>query len=278
VRIAFKEWMIVVDALGRGEQCIILRKGGISEGPGGFKVEHSPFLLFPTLFHQQRESVVRSAQSRFEEIAPSLPAKDRVRIEWFCEVAAGQRLDSLAAAEQLRGQHIWRDEVIAERFDWGREKNIHALAVRVFHLPKAVELPMLENYGGCKSWIALEQDLSLDGAMPVLSDTGFAQKLTEFREALEMTRVSPKRVRAKTSAGQEAYFEQNDPHPDPLPSDGRGNSQTRCAPLPKRLDRRPADGERYSLSHPMGEGQAFAAPKRLRPRRRGEGECASKSK
>src|SRR2546422_11073166 len=31
------------------------------------------------------------------------------------------------------------------------------------------------------------------------------------------------RVYAKTSAGQETYFNENDPHPDPLPSDGRGN-------------------------------------------------------
>jgi len=124
-------------------------------------------------------------------MAPSFPATDCVRIEFFGDVAAWQRLDSLAAAERLRGQHIWRDEVIAERFDLGRDKNIHALAVRVFHLPQAVELPMLENYGGCKSWISLEQDISLDGAIPVLSDTGFGQRLTEFREALEMTRVSP---------------------------------------------------------------------------------------
>src|SRR6266545_609807 len=187
--------MIVVDALGRGEQIIILRKGGLSEGLGGFKVEHSRFLLFPTRFHQQRESVVPSAQSRLDGMAPSFPASDGVRIEFFCDVAGLQRLDSLAAAERLRGQHIWRDEVIVERFDWGREKNIHALAVRVFHLPKAVELPMLENYGGCKSWIALEQDISLDGAIPVLSDTGFGQKLTEFQEALEVTRVSPIRIR-----------------------------------------------------------------------------------
>ena len=61
MRIAFKEWAIVVDALGRGDQIIILRKGGISEGRGGFKVEHEQFLLFPTLFHQQRESVTDSA-------------------------------------------------------------------------------------------------------------------------------------------------------------------------------------------------------------------------
>src|SRR5438128_8410585 len=62
------------------------------------------------------------------------------------------------------------------------------------------------------------------------------------------------RICAKTSAGQEAHFEQNDPHPDPLPSDGRGNSQTRLSQHPKRLDT-PTDGGRFSLSHPMGEGR-----------------------
>ena len=55
----------------------------------------------------------------------------------------------------------------------------------------------------------------------------------------------------------------NYPHPDPLPSDGRGNSQTRRSQLLKRLDT-PTDGGRFSLSHRMGEG-------------RGEGECALKS-
>jgi hypothetical protein len=193
MRIAFKEWLIVVDALGRGEQIIILRKGGLGEGHGGFKAEHSRFLLFPTLFHQQRESVVSSAQLRFDEISSILPPKDSVRIEFFCELAAWQRLDFLAAAERLRDQHIWRDDVIAERFDWGRDKNILALAVRVFRLPEVVELPMLEDYRGCKSWIELAQNISPDGAIPVLSDTGFAQKLAVFRNALKMTRVSTAR-------------------------------------------------------------------------------------
>src|SRR6266853_684634 len=60
-------------------------------------------------------------------------------------------------------------------------------------------------------------------------------------------RPSPIRVPAKTSAGQESYFQQNDPHPDPLPSDGRGNSQTRPSQFPKRLDT-PPDGGRFSLA------------------------------
>ena len=190
MRIAFKEWLIVVDALGRGEQIIVLRKGGLGEGREGFKAEHSRFLLFPTLFHQQRESVVSSAQLRFDEMTSSLALKDCVRIEFFCELAAWERLDSLAAAERLRSQHIWREEVIAERFDWGNERNILALAVRAFRLPEVVELPMLEHYRGCKSWITLAQEISTDGAIPVLSETGFAQKLLEFQSALKPTRVS----------------------------------------------------------------------------------------
>src|SRR5687768_10820520 len=153
MRTTFKEWAVIVDALGRGEQIIILRKGGISEGKAGFQVDHSEFLLFPTLFHQQRDSVTAAAQARFDEIAPLFPPSDRLRLQFFARVAAAQRLESFAAAEALRGQHFWRDEVIAERFDWGRSRNIFAMAVRVYHLPQDIELPMLAAYGGCKSWI-----------------------------------------------------------------------------------------------------------------------------
>ena len=184
---AFKEWAIVVDALARGEQIFILRKGGIHEGRGGFQVEHPEFVLFPTLFHQQRESVIPSAQERFDEIAPHLPAPEVLRIEYCARVVEWKQITSLAAAESLRGQHIWRDEVVRERFDWGRNKNIFALAVRVYRLPEKIELPMLPAYGGCKSWIQLEQDISMENAQPVLSEKAFQDKLARLRESLQLT-------------------------------------------------------------------------------------------
>ena len=184
MRVAFKEWAIVVDALGRGEQILILRKGGIAEGRGGFKIEHPEFLLFPTLFHQQRESVVPAAQKRFDEIAPQLPAPDVLRLEYFAKVVEWRQIDSLAAAENLRGQHIWRDEVIRERFDWGKNKNIFALALRVFRLPQKIELSMLQSYGGCKSWIEVEQEIEIKNAAPVLTDSEFELKLTQLRKCL----------------------------------------------------------------------------------------------
>ena len=185
MRITFKEWAVIVDALGCGEQMLILRKGGISEGRGGFQVEHPHFLFFPTLFHQQRESVLPSAQTRYDQIAPHFPATDKLRLEFGAEVVAWKRLDSLAMAERLRGQHVWRDEVIAERFDWGGQHAIHALAVKVFQLPKPLDLPMLPSYGGCKSWVELVPDISVADARPVLDANTFAAKLQQFNDALQ---------------------------------------------------------------------------------------------
>jgi hypothetical protein len=185
VRIAFKEWAVVVDALGRGDQILLLRKGGISEGRGGFQVEHPQFLFFPTLFHQQRQSVLSGAQSRFDQIAPYLPPAGRVRLELVATVASWRSLHSLAAVERLRGQHIWRDEVIAQRFEWGRSNDLFAIACRVHRLTAPVELPMLGGYGGCRSWVELERDVATIGAMPVLSDQQFAERLNRFHAATE---------------------------------------------------------------------------------------------
>lgn len=185
MRTAFKEWAVVVDALGRGDQILILRKGGISEGRGGFTVAHPRFLLFPTLFHQQRESVIPSAQEHFDLLASGFPPSDRIRIEFVSEVVAWRRFDSFASVQRLRGQHIWRDEVLAERFDWGKEKNVHALAVRVHRLPQPFERPMRKSYSGCKSWIELDQDIAIEGASPVLSDEEFGRRISQFTTALE---------------------------------------------------------------------------------------------
>ena len=182
---AFKEWGVIVDALGAGEQILILRKGGISEGRGGFKMEHPRFLLFPTLFHQQREAVIPAAQTRYDLIAPGFAPPDTLRLEYFAEVVMAEKLNSLADAQALRGQHVWRDEVIAERFDWGSDKGIFALAVRVFRLAQSIELPMLPAYGGCKSWIVLEQEIATDGSQSVLTDAAFEKKLTALRSALD---------------------------------------------------------------------------------------------
>lgn len=184
MRIAFKEWAIVEDALATGRQIVIFRKGGISEGHGGFKPEHEQFLIFPTLFHQQRDSVLPEAQARYDQISAQFPPANILRIAHYCQIADWRRVETLEEAQRLNGHHIWRPEVIRDRFDWGREKAIHALIVRVFKLPCPVELPMLPAYGGCKSWIELERHIDTSNAAPALSDTEFAARLAQIKAAL----------------------------------------------------------------------------------------------
>ena len=179
MRAAFKEWAVIVDALSLGRQILVLRKGGIQEGRGGFQVSQPEFWLFPTLFHQQRESVLPAAQERFDLIAPHFPATEVLRLRSFAKVVAWQRLDSLAAAERLRGQHCWKDDVIAQRFEWGKA-GIHALAVRVFNLATPRDLPMRSEYGGCKSWVELESAVSVENAVPALEDRAFAEAWEGF--------------------------------------------------------------------------------------------------
>jgi hypothetical protein len=187
MRVAFKEWAVVIDALASGEQILILRKGGISEGRRGFQVEHAEFLLYPTRAHQERESVVPSSQERFDSLAAAAGLEDpaQVRFEHFAHVVSWRRVEKLEQVERLKGQHIWRDEIIAERFEWGKDKNIYALAVRVFRLPEPVVLPARPEYGGCKSWVDLELDVITDGSNPVLSKEAFNQKLEQFHAALD---------------------------------------------------------------------------------------------
>ena len=61
------------------------------------------------------------------------------------------------------------------------------MAVRVFRLPHIMDLPMRPSYGGCKSWVDLEQDIDIAQAKPVLDEHQFAAKLKQFTNVLETT-------------------------------------------------------------------------------------------
>lgn len=193
MRTAFKEWAVIVDALGRGEQILILRKGGIDEGRGGFRVEHPEFLLFPTRFHQQREQVTPEAQARYDVIEPGLPPPDRLRLEFLAQVVGWRRIGSQEEVLRLSGQHRWRDEVIAERFEWGHEQAIHLLALRVLRLPHPVELPLLPAYGGCRSWVELAEDVATAGSSPVIDEAAFGNRMLTLETALggALNRIGP---------------------------------------------------------------------------------------
>ncbi|HVE42419.1 MAG TPA: DUF1802 family protein [Planctomycetota bacterium] len=177
---AFKEWAVVCRALGQGRQILILRKGGIAEGPRGFEVTDRQFFLFPTYLHQAPSSVV--PEWREALAAESVdPSPGRVSISLYAIVSSWLKIASIEKLRALEGAHIWSDEIVSERFKRWSEESVTALLVRVYALPTPVVLDSLPAYAGCKSWITLSEQVSLEGARPVIADEDFERKLAEVR-------------------------------------------------------------------------------------------------
>ncbi len=170
---AFKEWQVIVDALVAGEQTLILRKGGISEGQGGFQVQAERFWLFPTAFHAQRDRTKPEAARWFP--ADSDPASaGMIPITAFADVVAATFLSDWAAVARLDPFHFWLESVVRERFAWAQPPGIHALLVRVHRLTQPVLLKPTAEMAGCKSWTELPLRFEDHPAEPVLSDDAFA--------------------------------------------------------------------------------------------------------
>lgn len=170
---AFKEWHAIVEALGAGEQLLILRKGGISENRGGFDAAHaSRFWLFPTQFHAQSEKT-KPAASRF---FTSLPADGTVTLRYFAEITRHAFLSDWPAVAALDPHHLWTESAVREKFEWDQPPGLHAFVVRVHRLHTPVTLALTPDMAGCKSWIDLPCDFTTYPSAPVLDAPAFATR------------------------------------------------------------------------------------------------------
>jgi len=177
---AFKEWAVVCRALALGRQTLILRKGGIAEGPDGFEVTDRQFFLFPTYLHQAPASVIPEWREALEECATD-PTPGRIVISHYCVVASWLKMTSLDKLRALEGLHIWSDEIVAERFHRWSQESVVAMMVRVYALRRPVVLDCMKEYAGCKSWITLADQVSLEELRPVLDDEVFERRLAEMK-------------------------------------------------------------------------------------------------
>jgi hypothetical protein len=149
--VGFKEWALVCGALGRGEQTIILRKGGIAEGRGGFSFRHHEFFLFPTFFHEQLD------KTRLTNPVLSSGHEGQIEIRYFAKVQKSRLITSWAEAEALAPLHVLTPEVVRERFGYGQDAGLHVAWVQVSALDRPWLLPESPSYRGCKSWVELPE-------------------------------------------------------------------------------------------------------------------------
>lgn len=179
-RIALKEWASLVEAIGRGEQLLLVRKGGIDDPGEGFQLKHREFFLYPTWEHQKPELLRPPFQGRVKP--PADPA--HVPLQVYAGVALQKEVKDLSRLTRLEKYHIWSPEFFKERQAYKPELPTQVLVVRAFRLKAPVSHPVAPEYAGCKSWVELSGEVSFKGAEPVVDNRKFIEAVNEVDSLL----------------------------------------------------------------------------------------------
>ena len=173
LQVGLKEWAVVCRALEQGRQTVLLRKGGIYESAGEFELENREFLLFPTYLHQNLKMLKPNEHAGFE---PRSAEPEQVSISAAGVVTDILELKSRAQVDAIDDEHVWAPPLIDMRFNYRPENPLYLLLVRAYRLPEAATLANTPAYGGCKSWVPLDQSVEVGDAVPALDDTTYESR------------------------------------------------------------------------------------------------------
>lgn len=172
--IGFKEWSGVCDALTGGLQTIILRKGGIEEGPGGFTPEHPSFWLYPTRLHESQQGL-RIETGPTPTPPPPSSGLGTTPIRGLAVVDSIYYVDREDALDALEPFHIWTWETVDKRFHY-RRPGLWVLGVRVWSRERPTEVPVTVEQLGCKTWVELDPPLETAGLAPAVDDAEWERR------------------------------------------------------------------------------------------------------
>jgi hypothetical protein len=170
---AFKEWAFVCEALKSGRQTVLIRKGGIREEEGEFRISDSEFFLMPTYEHQTADLLQPQVVPQFQGLQAQPIDFNSVTIDSYVVVDTIAICDDEQRLRLLAREHVWNEKYIQMRLDFNPYDPLYVLLLRVYRLVEPVSLPMRPEYAGCKSWVTLDRSISIDGARPAVADEEF---------------------------------------------------------------------------------------------------------
>lgn len=194
-RFTLKEWAVVVKAMTAGRQLVLLRKGGIEDEAGQFRLDHSEFFLYPTFEHQHRKFVRPEFLADFDQAIREQPENEDVIVSGYATVTNCVIVDDVAKLRRLAPFHVWNDEYVQIRFSYKPGLPLYALLLRTFKIP-TVQVPFRAEYRGCKSWVELHQELPTAGAAPALTDAEFKCRQRTMMELLGPLGLSSTPIRS----------------------------------------------------------------------------------
>ncbi|MCL6659756.1 DUF1802 family protein [Paenibacillus amylolyticus] len=184
---ALKEWASAIKALETGRQIMVMRKGGIVEETRHFELKSPAFYLYPTYEHQRKELIKSSDQSYVEEsLAEWVPEASTIRITAYAEVTQDLEIRDQEMLDRLLDFHMWTADFADDRLKWKRKDPLHVLILRVYLLKDPMEIPVLPEYNGCRSWISIPNGPVPREMTPVVDVADFDEQVQKINEMLKL--------------------------------------------------------------------------------------------
>ncbi len=183
--LALKEWAVAVKALSKGEQILILRKGGIHRTDKEFRVVHAEFLLYPTYEHQRRELVQTTSHLDLEHTLIESENPKLIEFSYWCKVTDKFEVSEQDVLDNIAPYHIWTSDYASKRLSWRPKQPLTIALLRMYSMERPQPLRVLDEYGGCKSWVELEREVQLGQMTPVLGDEEYEAQANVIRRALD---------------------------------------------------------------------------------------------
>ena len=155
---SLKEWASVIDALGSGDQIVLIRKGGLADQT--FGVEAARFYLFPTNYH---------------DAGGAEPA--HVRITHWAEVLKTWQIRDSELLQRLEPLTVLDRDTIKTRYRFRPDQAINVIAVRAYRLARPTEVVMKPEYSGCRSWVSIHEEIGIDGSLPALGEEAMQARI-----------------------------------------------------------------------------------------------------
>jgi hypothetical protein len=183
-QMALKEWAITCEALGRGEQILLLRKGGIHEDGKDFRVIHREFLLYPTFEHQKADLLRTEHQQALESLLEQPRDDKQITFTYFAVAEEVLEVEDQSKVDDLEPHYIWTTAYAQSRLHWKPMLPLSVMLLRVYRLETPVTVPWLPEYGGCTSWVEDLVEVPLGNMEPVISDEEFRRRVDDVKGSL----------------------------------------------------------------------------------------------
>ena len=172
--LALKEWSIAVDALAKGNQIIVLRKGGIHREDRNFRMIHDEFLLYPTFEHQKSEILKRPYNDQIKNLPYIHDNHRSIVFSHWAKLTAKYELTDQNTLNKLSPYHIWTQDYAEKRLHWRPSYPLTIALLRIHTLDQPQVVPVKKEYIGCKSWVKIDQRIDLGKLNPVLTNNEYS--------------------------------------------------------------------------------------------------------